>query len=69
MAIAAVMGLILFVFGVVLMVIAFLAILGLTQVIQGATIVGFTIFGFILCITGFLMARSTVAGVWNRFRG
>ncbi|MCZ7575197.1 MAG: hypothetical protein M5U01_42145 [Ardenticatenaceae bacterium] len=68
MAIEDLMGLILFIFGVVLMVVAFLAATGVTEVIQGLTILWFAIFGFILCVTGFLMARSAVGGMMTRFR-
>jgi len=67
-AIEDLMGLILFIFGVVLMVVAFLAATGVTEVIQGLTILWFAIFGFILCVTGFLMARSAVGGMMTRFR-
>jgi hypothetical protein len=66
MAIGAIMGLILFIFGVVLMVIAFLATIGITQVIQGWTPIFFTVFGFVLCLTGYVMARANVAGSWFR---
>lgn len=68
MALEDFMGLILFIFGVVLMVVAFLAAVNATDVIQGFTILWFAIFGFILCVTGFLMARSAVGGVMTRFR-
>lgn len=68
MAIEDIMGIILFIFGVVLMMVAFLAAIDFTDVIQGFTIFWFAIFGFILCVTGFLMARSAVGGMMTRFR-
>lgn len=68
MALEDIMGAILFVFGMVFMIVAFLAVINVTDVIEGFTVVGFFIFGFILCVTGFIMARSAVGGVMNRFR-
>lgn len=58
MSIGTIFGTVLFIFGVVLMGIAFLATVGRTDIISGFTIVGFTLFGFILCITGYVMAIS-----------
>lgn len=55
------MGLILFTLGFVLMSYSTLAILALVYVPEGANaaiVIGFIIFGFVLCIAGFLMARS-----------
>lgn len=55
------MGLILFALGFFLMSYSTFALLDLVYVPEGANtaiIVGFIIFGFVLCIAGFLMARS-----------
>lgn len=62
------MGIILFLFGLVLMVIGFSATIGLTNVIQGYTVACFMVFGFVLCVTGFVMARSVTGGAFSRFR-
>ena len=62
------MGAILFLYGLGLIVIAFVAVLDIV-VLDGVRIVGFSLFGFILCVTGFLMARSVTGGVVGRIRG
>ncbi|HEX8684615.1 MAG TPA: hypothetical protein VF707_20015 [Ardenticatenaceae bacterium] len=62
------MGAILFLYGLGLIVIAFVAVLDIV-IIDGVRIVGFSLFGFILCVTGFLMARSVTGGVVGRIRG
>jgi hypothetical protein len=62
------MGAILFLYGLGLIVIAFVAVLDIV-IIDGVRIVGFSLFGFILCVTGFLMARSVTGGVAGRIRG
>jgi hypothetical protein len=62
------MGAILFLYGLGLIVIAFVAVLDIV-IIDGLRIVGFSLFGFILCVTGFLMARSVTGGVVGRIRG
>lgn len=63
------MGMVLFVFGMVLMLIAFLATLGITRIIESYTIACFMLFGFVLCVTGFVMARSVTRGVFGPIRG
>lgn len=67
MAIEDWMGAILFLYGLGLIIIAFLAVLDIF-IIDGLRVVGFSLFGFILCVTGFLMARSVRGGVAKRFR-
>ena len=62
------MGAILFLYGLGLILIAFVAVLDIV-IIDGVRIVGFSLFGFILCVTGFLMARSVTGGVVGRIRG
>lgn len=62
------MGIVLFVFGLVLMLIAFSATVGLTDAIQSYTVACFMIFGFLLCTTGFVMARSVSGGIFDPFR-
>ncbi|HYN88549.1 MAG TPA: hypothetical protein VER55_08455 [Ardenticatenaceae bacterium] len=69
MSIEDVMGIILFIFGLVFMLVGFLAAIDYTQLIQGfLSIMSFLIFGFVLCITGFMMARSAMGGMMTRFR-
>lgn len=68
LAIEDLMGAVLFLVGIFLITIAFLAVIGLTAVIDGAMIAGFSIFGFILCVTGFIMARAVMGGMMDRFR-
>jgi hypothetical protein len=63
------MGFILFLLGLILIIIAFLAAINVAQAIHGFGIAGFSLFGFILCVTGFAMARSAVGGMFGRFRG
>ncbi len=58
MNVGTIFGTILFVFGIILMSIAFLATIGRTDIISGFTIIWFTLFGFILCITGYVMALN-----------
>ncbi|MBA3532595.1 MAG: hypothetical protein H0T73_11780 [Ardenticatenales bacterium] len=62
------MGLVLFIFGLILITLAFLSAINVMNVIGGMTIIGFSILGFILCITGFVMARTVVDGTMSRFR-
>ena len=62
------MGAILFLLGLFLITTAFLAVIGLTGVIDGVMIAGFSAFGFVLCVTGFMMARSVMGGMMDRFR-
>lgn len=61
------MGSLLFFFGLVLIVIAFLSVIDVSQAVQGLMIAGFSVLGFILCVTGFVMARSAMGGMWERF--
>lgn len=64
------MGFLLFAFGFILMVIGIVDVLGLFDILQGAgQIIGFIIFGFLLCVTGFIMARSSFSDMWTRFQG
>lgn len=59
------MGLVLFALGYILMSYGTFALLALVYVPEGANsaiIVGFIIFGFVLCIAGFVMARSARRG-------
>lgn len=62
------MGLLLFLLGLLLIVIAFLAVIKIAVLIDGLAIAGFSAFGFILCVTGFTMARTVMGDVMNRFR-
>ena len=62
------MGMILFLIGLTLIIIAFAAVLKLTALIEGLTIGGFSAFGFLLCLTGFVMARTVSGTVIERFR-
>lgn len=62
------MGFLLFMFGLFLIILCFFAVLDIVTIISGLMIVGFSILGFILCVTGYLMARSTVHTVMRRFR-
>jgi hypothetical protein len=62
------MGFLLFTFGLVLIVLSFLAVLNFTAMIEGLMIGGFLLLGFILCVTGFIMANSVVGGMMERFR-
>lgn len=68
MAIEDVMGAILFLLGLFLIFVAFLAAIELTTVITSVGIVGFSAFGFLLCVTGFVMAESVMGGMVDRFR-
>ncbi len=69
MAIEDIMGIILFIFGLVFMLVGFLAAIDYTDVIQGLfSITSFLIFGFILCLAGYAMARSAMGGMMTRFR-
>ncbi len=60
------MGLVLFFFGLIMMITAFLAVLGMTGVIAGLGIPGFFVFGFLLCVAGFMMTRSASSGMFRR---
>jgi hypothetical protein len=62
------MGLLLFAGGLVLIVIAFLSVIDIIALISSLMAIGFSILGFILCVTGFAMARSAMGGVMSRFR-
>lgn len=69
MALEDLMGFLLFVFGFLLMVIGIVDVLGLFDILQGAgQIIGFIIFGFLLCVTGFIMARSSFSDMWTRIQ-
>ena len=62
------MGGILFLFGLILITLAFLSAIELTSLMAGLSIIGFSAFGFLLCITGFVMARSVMGGFVSRLR-
>ncbi|HBY93950.1 MAG: hypothetical protein M5U01_17265 [Ardenticatenaceae bacterium] len=62
------MGIVLFVFGLVLMVIGFAATVGLTHMIESYTVACFMVFGFVLCVTGFVMARSVTGEAFGQVR-
>lgn len=62
------MGLLLFIFGLILITIAFLAVIDITDLIDGLSVVGFSILGFILCVTGFVMARTVMGDTIQRIR-
>ncbi|MCZ7570386.1 MAG: hypothetical protein M5U01_17615 [Ardenticatenaceae bacterium] len=62
------MGVVLFIFGFVLMAIGFSATVGLTHIIRSYTIACFMVFGFLLCVTGFVMARSVTGGALGQIR-
>jgi membrane-bound ClpP family serine protease len=59
------MGLLLFALGFILMMIAFFSVLGATGLVDGGTIWVFFIFGFVLCLTGYIMSRSVTGGMFN----
>lgn len=62
------MGATLFMLGLFLITVAFLAVINVAALIDGLTIAGFSVFGFILCVTGFVMARTAMGGMMERFR-
>jgi uncharacterized membrane protein len=62
------MGLVLFVFGLILIVMAFLSAINVMNLVGGMTITGFALLGFVLCVTGFFMARTVMGGTFKRFR-
>ncbi len=63
------MGTLLFLFGLALIVIAFLAVIEVVTETSSLMILGFSVLGFVLCVTGFAMARGAVGGMMGRFRG
>lgn len=64
------MGSILFVFGLILITLGFLSAIQVTSVLTGLNmILAFSFFGFILCLTGFIMARAAMSSFMDRFRG
>lgn len=69
MALEDLMGFLLFIFGFILMLVGFVDVLGLINILEGAgQIIGFILFGFVLCVTGFFMARSSIGGMWSRLQ-
>lgn len=62
------MGSVLFLFGLILITLAFLSAIAVIDLINGMSILGFSLFGFLLCLTGFVMARTVMGGVIGRFR-
>lgn len=62
------MGSILFLFGLTLITLAFLSAISVIDLINGMSILGFSLFGFLLCLTGFVMARTVMGGVIGRLR-
>jgi uncharacterized membrane protein len=60
------MGMAVFAFGFILMLTAFFAVLDLTTVIEGGTIWLFFIFGFVLCVAGYMMSRSVTAKIMKK---
>lgn len=63
------MGFLLFTFGFILMLLGIVDVLGLFDIVPGAgQVIGLIIFGFVLCVTGFIMARSTIGDMWTRIQ-
>lgn len=63
------MGAILFLFGLVLIIMSFLSVIDVIALVEGFMVAGFSVLGFILCVTGFMMARAAMGGMMGRFRG
>ncbi len=68
MTIEDLMGFMLFVTGLILIILAFLAAVQVIATLTGLMVAAYSALGFVLCVTGFVMARSAMGDMVGRFK-